>query len=103
METPQTIIKTEALHRTYKVGKQEVEVLKGVNLEISAGECVFLCGPSGAGKTTLLYTLAGLESPTKGSVWVDGENLYKLSRSKQSKTRNQKIGYIFQVYFRSLI
>jgi len=99
MPNSKTIIKTQSLVRTYQVGKQEVKVLKGVDLEIKEGECVFLCGPSGAGKTTLLYTLAGLESPTEGEVWLDGKNLYQLNRSDQSKLRNQKIGYIFQNFF----
>jgi putative ABC transport system ATP-binding protein/lipoprotein-releasing system ATP-binding protein len=73
-------------------------VLREINLEIAAGEKVFLCGPSGAGKTTLLYTLAGLETPQEGKVIIDGTDLYGLSRAAQSRFRNQRIGYIFQNY-----
>jgi len=93
------LIETQSVVRTYQVGAQSIEVLKGVNLTITSGERTFLCGPSGAGKTTLLYTLAGLEAPNKGSVIVEGEDLYTLSSKEQSKLRNQKIGYIFQNFF----
>lgn len=92
-------IMAENLHRGYSVGKKRVEVLHGINLEISRGEKVFLCGPSGAGKTTLMYTLAGLERPEQGKVWVDGEDLYALSRKRQARIRNEKMSYIFQNYY----
>ena len=57
------LISATSIHRTYTLGKKTVEVLRGIDLGIERGECVFLCGASGAGKTTLLYTLAGLERP----------------------------------------
>lgn len=94
-----TVISCEDLHRSYKIGKTSVEVLKGIDLTITKGEKVFLCGSSGAGKTTLMYSLAGLEKPRKGKVVVEGTNLYKLSRGKQARFRNEKMGYIFQNYF----
>ena len=59
----------------------------------------FLCGPSGAGKTTLMYILAGLEKPEQGKVWVDGHDLYAMSRRQQAKIRNQRMSYIFQNYY----
>jgi putative ABC transport system ATP-binding protein/lipoprotein-releasing system ATP-binding protein len=92
------LIQTTQLTRTYQLGKKSLTVLREINLEIAAGEKVFLCGPSGAGKTTLLYTLAGLETPQQGKVIIDGTDLYALSRSAQSRFRNQRIGYIFQNY-----
>lgn len=95
----QSLIKAENLHRSYKIGKKSVEVLRGVNLEIEQGKKVFLCGPSGAGKTTLMYTLAGLERPEKGSVIIDGIDLYAMPKSQQAKLRNARMGYIFQNYF----
>eukprot|EP00112_Aurelia_sp_Birch-Aquarium-sp1_P007194 Seg17833.2 transcript_id=Seg17833.2/GoldUCD/mRNA.D3Y31 product="Lipoprotein-releasing system ATP-binding protein LolD" protein_id=Seg17833.2/GoldUCD/D3Y31 len=95
----QSLIKAENLHRSYKIGKKSVEVLRGVNLEIEQGKKVFLCGPSGAGKTTLMYTLAGLERPEKGSVIIDGIDLYAMPKSHQAKLRNARMGYIFQNYF----
>lgn len=92
------LIQTTQLTRTYQLGKKTLTVLREINLEIAAGEKVFLCGPSGAGKTTLLYTLAGLETPQEGKVIIDGTDLYGLSRAAQSRFRNQRIGYIFQNY-----
>jgi len=95
----ETVIKCEGLHRSYKIGKNTVDILKGIELEVYRGEKVFLCGSSGAGKTTLMYSMAGLEKPKKGQVVIEGINLYELSRSKQADFRNQKLGYIFQNYF----
>ncbi len=93
------IITAQNLHRGYKIGKKTVGVLKGIDLEISQGEKVFLCGPSGAGKTTLMYTLAGLELPDQGTVLIEDQDLYTLSKRKQSKLRNAKMSYIFQNYY----
>ncbi len=93
------IISCENLHRSYKIGKTSVDVLKGIDLQVAQGEKVFLCGASGAGKTTLMYSLAGLEKPKEGRVLIGDTDLYKLSRKKQSKFRNQYLGYIFQNYF----
>jgi ABC-type lipoprotein export system ATPase subunit len=92
------MIETTDLHRSYRIGRKSIEVLHGIDLQIRRGEKVFLCGPSGAGKTTLLYTLAGLERPEKGSVRIDGADLYAMGRKEQSRFRNQRIGYVFQNY-----
>lgn len=93
------MIKAHNVHRSYTLAKKEIQVLKGINLEIQDGEKIFLCGPSGAGKSTLMYTLAGLENPHKGKVIIDGTDFYQLSSAKQARLRNEKIGYIFQNYF----
>jgi ABC-type lipoprotein export system ATPase subunit len=92
------MIETINLHRSYRIGRKSIEVLHGIDLQIHQGEKVFLCGPSGAGKTTLLYTLAGLEHPEKGSVRIDGTDIYALGRAEQARFRNQRIGYVFQNY-----
>ena len=92
-------IKAENLYRGYSVGKKRVEVLHGIDLDIHRGEKVFLCGSSGAGKTTLMYILAGLEKPEQGKVWVDGIDLYAMSRKQQASIRNQRMSYIFQNYY----
>ncbi|MGL4400827.1 MAG: ABC transporter ATP-binding protein [Luteolibacter sp.] len=94
----EVIIETIDLHRSYRIGRKSIEVLHGIDLSIRQGEKVFLCGPSGAGKTTLLYTLAGLEHPEKGTVRIDGTDLYALDRREQARFRNQRIGYVFQNY-----
>src|SRR5277367_6003702 len=87
------------LYRSFRLGPQTIEVLRGISLEVERGECVFLCGASGAGKTTLLYTLAGLERPENGTVFLDGEQLYKGSETAQARIRNERIGFVFQGYF----
>ena len=92
------MIETTDLHRSYRIGRKAIEVLHGIDLNIRRGEKVFLCGPSGAGKTTLLYTLAGLEHPEKGTVHIDGTDLYSLGRREQARFRNERIGYVFQNY-----
>jgi len=93
------MIVAEQVHRSYTLAKKEIEVLKGIDLKIEVGEKIFLCGPSGAGKTTLMYTLAGLEQPHRGKVFIDGTDFYGLSSSRQARLRNERIGYIFQNYF----
>ncbi len=93
------MIEAHNVHRSYTLAKKEIEVLKGIDLRIEAGEKIFLCGPSGAGKTTLMYTLAGLENPHQGKVLIDGTDFYGLSSANQARLRNEKIGYIFQNYF----
>lgn len=92
------MITADNLHRSYSIGKKQVEVLHGLNLHIKRGEKVFLCGPSGAGKTTLMYTLAGLEAPQQGKVVIDGEDVYALSLRKRALFRNRMMGFIFQNY-----
>lgn len=92
------MISAENLHRSYSIGKKQVEVLHGLSLRIRRGEKVFLCGPSGAGKTTLMYTLAGLEAPQQGKVIVDGEDIYGLSLRRRALFRNRNMGFIFQNY-----
>jgi putative ABC transport system ATP-binding protein/lipoprotein-releasing system ATP-binding protein len=87
------------LRRSFRLGSRNIEVLRGISLEVQRGECVFLCGASGAGKTTLLYTLAGLERPESGEVFLDGQQLYKGSETAQARIRNSRIGFVFQGYF----
>jgi putative ABC transport system ATP-binding protein/lipoprotein-releasing system ATP-binding protein len=94
-----TVLRAASLVRSFCVGSSDIEVLRGMSLEISRSERLFLCGASGAGKSTLLYTLAGLERPDSGSVEIDGQSLYSLSAAQQTKFRNEKIGYVFQNYF----
>jgi len=94
----EVMIETRNLHRSYRIGKKSIKVLQGIDLSISKGEKVFLCGPSGAGKTTLLYTLAGLEKPENGTVHIAGTDLYALGRKAQASFRNRSIGYVFQNY-----
>jgi len=87
------------VHRTYHLAGHDLPVLRGVDIEVAAGEKVFLCGQSGAGKTTLLYVLGGLEQPTSGDVLVHGRSLYQAAAAERARTRNQIMGFVFQHYF----
>jgi len=95
--SPQIIARD--LYRSFKLGARTIEVLRGISVEIRAGEAVFLCGASGAGKSTLLYTLAGLERPESGEVIFEGRKLYNGGESRQARIRNERIGFVFQGYF----
>lgn len=92
----QPILKTIDLKKSYKVGKQEVPVLKGVNIDVAPGEFVAIMGPSGCGKSTLLHLLGGLLSPTSGHIIIDGEDLAKVSDAERTDIRRRKIGFVFQ-------
>lgn len=84
--------------KSYVRGKQKVEVLHGVDLNIEAGEFLALMGPSGSGKTTLLNLVAGLDQPTGGEVSVAGDRIDQLSRGNLADWRARHIGFIFQFY-----
>src|ERR1700744_2790586 len=86
------------LTKNYSMGKRTLEVLRGVNLEISAGEFLALRGASGAGKSTLLHLIGGLDSPNAGEIFFDGQNLAKFSESELTHFRNRRVGFIFQAY-----
>ena len=92
-------LRARRLERSFRIGGSQIRVLRGIDLDIVAGESVFLCGASGAGKTTLLYTLAGLETPESGTVEFEGQSLYSLSGNALARLRNQHMGFVFQSYF----
>jgi putative ABC transport system ATP-binding protein len=84
--------------KRYTRGKQQVEVLHGLNLEIPEGEFLALMGPSGSGKTTLLNLIGGLDRPTEGEVLVDNQRIDGLSSGQLAKWRAHNVGFIFQFY-----
>ncbi len=86
------------LHKSFRLGASTLDILRGVDLTVRRGEAVFLCGASGAGKSTLLYTLAGLETPSRGDVQFEGEPLYGISPARQAQLRNTRMGFVFQSY-----
>ncbi|MCB1203293.1 MAG: ABC transporter ATP-binding protein [Verrucomicrobiae bacterium] len=96
---PEVSVSALDLVRTFQIGENSIEVLKGVSLDVLQGETLFLVGPSGAGKTSLLYTLAGLEKPNAGEVFINGKSLYRLGRHEQARVRNTSLGYVFQSFF----
>jgi putative ABC transport system ATP-binding protein len=84
--------------RRYTTGSQTVNALVDVSLAIGSGEFVAIMGPSGSGKSTLLTIAGGLETPTSGTVWVDGVAIAGLSRSRLAQLRRERIGYVFQAF-----
>lgn len=92
------MIEARGLTRTFRSGGRTLEVLKGVELEISAGQFVAVAGPSGSGKTTLLGLLAGLDRPTAGRVIIDGQDLDALTEDERARFRVNRIGFVFQTF-----
>lgn len=92
------IVSLRNVVKTYTRGKQTVEVLHNLNIEIAQGDFVALMGPSGSGKTTLLNLIGGLDRPSKGEVDVAGERIDQLSSGQLAKWRARHVGFVFQFY-----
>ena len=92
------ILKAHNIHRYYPSGNTKLEVLKGVDIDVKEGEILSLIGQSGAGKSTLLHILGGLDVPSEGEVFLNSDNIYKLSDSKRAQVRNKHVGFIFQFF-----
>jgi putative ABC transport system ATP-binding protein len=86
------------LQKSYRSGGRELVVLRDVNFSVSPGEFVAVVGPSGSGKTTLLGLMAGLDSPSRGSVMLDGTDLAALSEDGRARLRRERIGFVFQAF-----
>ena len=94
----QIILSASGLAKTYGKGPTAVDVLKEIDLKVSASEKVAIVGSSGSGKSTLLHLLGGLDSPSAGTVMLAGQNLHKLSVSKLDQLRNHNLGFIYQFH-----
>ena len=92
------ILSCRNLGKSYEEGPESVQVLAGLQLELHPGERVAIVGTSGSGKSTLLNLLGGLDTPTKGSVWLDGEELSALSEKKRGLLRNRSLGFVYQFH-----
>jgi len=93
-----TIVRVIGVKKTFTMGKVELEALKGVDLEIFAGEYISIMGPSGSGKSTLFNMIGGLDKPTEGKVFIDEVDISQLDAFELAWLRNRKIGYIFQTF-----
>ena len=94
----QTIIETQGLTKVYRLGQQELSVLKGIDLHIEEGEFIAIMGPSGSGKSTLMNILGCLDRPTSGRYYLDGEDVSALDKRQLSTVRNRRLGFVFQSY-----
>jgi putative ABC transport system ATP-binding protein len=92
------VIRARNLTKDLPLGKTVVHAVRGVHLEIFAGEIVGIVGPSGSGKSTLLGLIGGLDKPTSGVIEIDGVDISKLSEDRLTEIRNEKIGFVFQFF-----
>jgi len=92
------IIQLEGIRKSYIMGKQELQVLKGINLDIHSNEYVALMGPSGSGKSTLMNILGCLDSPSAGRYILNGQDVSKMADDNLADVRNKEIGFVFQQF-----
>lgn len=92
------IVELKNVSKVYKTGEKEFKALENIDLSINKGEFVVILGPSGAGKSTLLNLIGGMDTPTEGSIQVDGEDISKYNETQLSEYRAENIGFIFQFY-----
>ena len=92
------LIKLENIWKIYQLGEVELNVLRGVSLEINPGDFVTLMGPSGSGKSTLLQIIGCLDVPTKGKVFLAGEDVSRMTEDELAQIRGQRIGFVFQQF-----
>ena len=94
----QTIVRTKEVKKIFTMGSEEVHALRGINLEIRAGEYISIMGPSGSGKTTLFNMIGGLDKPSTGKVYIDEVDVAQLDAYELAWLRCRKIGYVFQTF-----
>ena len=92
------MIKTFQLRKSVRAAEADLEILRGIDLEIKRGETAAIVGTSGSGKSTLLGLLAGLDSPTSGEIYLDDTNIVQLDEDERAVLRSQKVGFVFQSF-----
>ncbi len=92
------VLSAEKVTKSYRLGKREIPILRGIDLAVQTGEMVALLGASGAGKSTLLHVLGLLDAPTGGQVCYDGKPVHDLSAAARARLRHEHIGFVFQFY-----
>jgi putative ABC transport system ATP-binding protein len=93
-----SIIKTENLKRSFEMGTQTIEALKGIDLNVNAGEFIAIMGPSGSGKTTLMNIIGCLDTPTTGQYFLNNQEVSTLKDDDLARIRNKEIGFVFQSF-----
>ena len=92
------VLQASGITKNYAIGKRQIPVLRGVDLQIAAGEKVALLGASGAGKSTLLHLLGLLDTPTSGTIAYDGQPVHDLPVAERARLRHRQVGFVFQFY-----
>ena len=98
MSDNNVVIHVRGLTKELPLGKVTVHALRGVNMDVYRGEMISIVGPSGSGKSTLLGLIGGLDSPTKGTIEIDGVDITPMNEDQLTQIRNEKIGFIFQFF-----
>jgi len=94
----ETILSCRDLRKTFTIGKQDVPVLKGINLDVQRGERIAIVGASGSGKSTLLHLLGGLDNASGGSVQILGQDMQKMDETQRGEMRNRSLGFVYQFH-----
>src|SRR5712671_883434 len=92
------VMDVQNITKSLPLGRERIEILKGISFQIRGGEFISIVGPSGSGKSTLLGIIAGLDNPTTGQVLIDGVNITRMTEGKLAVVRNKKIGMVFQAF-----
>src|SRR5438128_7340526 len=94
----EAIVRVMEVHKNFRRGSEQIDVLKGLSLDVPEAEFLALMGPSGSGKTTLLNLIAGLDRPSEGEIWVGGQNISDMSEAQLARWRTRHVGFVFQFY-----
>jgi putative ABC transport system ATP-binding protein len=92
------IVRVVEVHKHFRRGSEQIDVLKGLSLEVPEGDFLALMGPSGSGKTTLLNLIAGLDRPSEGEIWVGGQIISTMTEAQLARWRTRHVGFVFQFY-----
>ena len=98
MTPDEMLVRIHHVHKVYTRGRQQIDVLRGVSLDIPRGDFLALMGPSGSGKTTLLKLVGGLDQPSQGAIEVDGHRINQMSARSLARWRADHVGFVFQLY-----